>query len=265
MIPATALPALRFATLFVFLLTPRLWAADATADWERVVALDAGPKVQARSQQEARQIAVGHLDQQEQALRSFLANHAGAAPAFEARLRLSRVLQIRADFEISAKSTNYRAEAKRLLDDAEKTAAPGQQKEVAFARIAYLMRVQRSAGELNREQLLNAMRGFQRDYPEDRRLPMLMVEIAKLLDAQPRQKRALLSDALVLAQNDELKARISDDLKRLDLLDQPFSLSFTSVQGTPFDLAQQATVSILGEVNLPDPGMPYMANMTLND
>lgn len=32
-----------------------------------------------------------------------------------------------------------------------------------------------------------------------------------------------------------------------------------------FDLAQQATVSILGEVNLPDPGMPYMANMTLND
>ncbi|GAB3783473.1 SLBB domain-containing protein [Spirosoma horti] len=32
-----------------------------------------------------------------------------------------------------------------------------------------------------------------------------------------------------------------------------------------FDLVQQATVSILGEVNLPDPGMPYMANMTLND
>lgn len=32
-----------------------------------------------------------------------------------------------------------------------------------------------------------------------------------------------------------------------------------------FDLVQQATVSILGEVNLPDPGMPYMANMTLDD
>ena len=32
-----------------------------------------------------------------------------------------------------------------------------------------------------------------------------------------------------------------------------------------FDLVQQATISILGEVNLPDPGMPYMANMTLND
>lgn len=204
--------------------------------------LDAGPKVQARSQQEARQIAMGHLDQQEQALRRFLSAHPASAQSFEARLRLSRVLQIRADFE---NSSMHRAEARRLLDEAEKVAAPGQQKEVAFARIAYLMRSQRSAGELNREQLLNAMRGFQRDYPEDRRLPMLMVEIAKLLDAQPRQKRALLSDALVLAQNEELKARISDDLKRLDLLDQPLPLSFTSLQGEPFDMAKQAGRAVI--------------------
>ncbi|GAB4025171.1 SLBB domain-containing protein [Spirosoma gilvum] len=32
-----------------------------------------------------------------------------------------------------------------------------------------------------------------------------------------------------------------------------------------FDLAQQATISATGELNKPDPGMPYMANMTLND
>ncbi len=32
-----------------------------------------------------------------------------------------------------------------------------------------------------------------------------------------------------------------------------------------FDFVQPATISVQGEVNIPDPGMPYMANMTLND
>ncbi|MBN8821375.1 MULTISPECIES: SLBB domain-containing protein [unclassified Spirosoma] len=32
-----------------------------------------------------------------------------------------------------------------------------------------------------------------------------------------------------------------------------------------FELAQQATISAIGELNKPDPGMAYMANMTLND
>src|SRR5687768_9428563 len=101
MIPSTASRILCCASLSLFLLVPPLWGADATTDWSRIVELDAGPKVQARSQQEARQIAMGHLDQQEQALRRFLSAHSGSAQSFEARLRLSRVLQIRADFENS--------------------------------------------------------------------------------------------------------------------------------------------------------------------
>src|SRR5688572_1672049 len=147
MIPTTTLRALCGTALLVFLLAPGVRAADAATDWRRIVELDAGPKVQARSQQEAKQIAMGHLDQQEQTLRGFLASHPGSAQAFEARLRLSRVMQIRADFENSSK---HRADAKRLLDEAEKIAVPEQKKEVAFARIAYLMRAQRSEGEVNR-------------------------------------------------------------------------------------------------------------------
>ncbi|MHA3773164.1 TlpA family protein disulfide reductase [Verrucomicrobiota bacterium sgz303538] len=211
-------------------------AADATSDWDRIVELDAGPRVQARTQFEARQAAMGHLNQQEQALRKFLAEYPSDAHAFEARLRLSRVMQIRADFE---KSPKYRAEAKQLLDDADKVATPEQRKEVDFARVTYLMRAQRSAGELNRDQLLSAMHGFRAAHPDDRRLPMLMVEVSTLLDAQPRQKRALLADAQALTQDESLKGRIADDIKRLDLLGNPLPLSFSSIQGTQFDLAQK--------------------------
>lgn len=211
-------------------------AADAAADWNRIVALDAGPKVQARTQNEVRQAAMMHLAQQEQALRSFLAAHPGDANAFEARLRLSRVMQIRADFE---KAPKHRTEAKRLLDEAEKLAKPEQRKEVDFARVTFLMRAQRSSGELKGDQLLNAVRGFQAAHPDDRRLPMLLAEVATLFDTQPRQKRALLADAQALAQNEELRARIADDIKRLDLLNSPLSLNFTSIQGASFDIAQQ--------------------------
>lgn len=224
------------AALFFSLLAPLARAADAEVDWSGIVALDAGPKMQARTQYEARQASMAHLAQQEQALRSFLAAHPGDANAFEARLRLSRVMQIRADFE---KSPKHRAEAKRLLDEAEKIAKPEQQKEHAFARVAFLMRAQRSSGELKSEELLGAVRGFQAAHPDDRRLPMLMAEVATLFDAQPRQKRALLADAQALAQDEELRARLADDIKRLDLLDHPLPLSFTSIQGAPFDIAQQ--------------------------
>jgi peroxiredoxin len=235
MIPAFS-RTLLCASVILSLSAPFSEAADALADWNRVIDLDAGPKMQARTQYEARQTAMGHLNQQEQALKSFLTSHPSDAHAFEARLRLSRVLQIRADFE---KSPKHRAEAKRLLDEAEKIATPDQQKEIAFAQVTFLMRLQRSTGELKGDQLLNAVRGFQTTHPEDRRLPMLLVEIATLFDAQPRKKRALLADALVLAKDEELKSRAADDIKRLDLLDQPLPLSFTSVQGTRFDIAEQ--------------------------
>ena len=117
MVPLDEDPRMRAAHSTVIAKKER--AADAEADWNRIVALDAGPKVQARTQNEVRQAAMMHLAQQEQALRSFLAAHPSDANAFEARLRLSRVMQIRADFE---KSPKHRTEAKRLLDEAEKLA-----------------------------------------------------------------------------------------------------------------------------------------------
>ena len=112
--------------------------------------------------------------------------------AFEARLRLARLLQIRADFESSEKP---RAEAKRLLDELEKTATPEQRPELDFAKVARLMRGLRPPDAAQRDEVLKAARRFQAAHPADRRVAALLAEVATLFDSQPKTKEILLEDA----------------------------------------------------------------------
>jgi peroxiredoxin len=210
-------------------------AADAETDWNTVTALDAGPRATPGSQQEARAAAAGHLAAQEKALRGFLAAHAQDAHAFEARLRLARLLQIRAGLE---KAEAPRAEARRILDELSLTATAEQRVEVDFARITFQMRLVSEATAKDREKLLLSTRRFQVDHPSDRRLPRLLAEIATLYDAEPETKRSLLLSAQAIAQDDELKFRIADDLKRIDQLGKPVSLRFTTTQNKAIDLEE---------------------------
>lgn len=205
-------------------------AGDAGDDWDEIVALDAGPQQQQqpRSAQDAGAMVVAHLDRQEKALRGFLAAHPQDAHVFEGRLRLARLLQIRADFENSGK---LRLEAKQLLDELEKTATPEQRPELDFAKVARLMRSLRRPSEAQCEELLKAAREFQAAHPSDRRLAALLTEVSTLFDAQPKTKEALLADAQALATDEELKGRIADDLKRVRLLGNEVPLNFTCVQG----------------------------------
>ena len=203
-------------------------AGDADEDWKEIVSLDAGPPQRATSAQAAGAMVLAHLDRQEKALRGFLDAHPQDARVFEGRLRLARLLQIRADFENSDKA---RLEAKRILDSLEKTATPEQRVELDFAKIARLMRSLRPSDEAQRQGLLSAARAFQAAHPADRRLAALLAEVSTLFDAQPKTKEILLEDAQALPGDDELKNRIADDLKRVRLLGQEVPLSFTSVQG----------------------------------
>lgn len=219
-------------------------AGDAEQDWQALVALDAGPGGQPRNGESAGQMVLAHLARQERALRGFLAAHSQDAHAFEAQLRLARLLQIRADFENSEKP---RAEARRLLDQLEKTATPEQRPELDFARVARLMRSLRSISPAQREELLKAARQFQAKYPSDRRVAALLAEVATLFDANPKTKEALLEDAQAVATDAELKERIADDLKRVRLLGEEVPLRFTSVQGQeikPEDLRGRPTFVI---------------------
>jgi peroxiredoxin len=221
------------AILFAALSALTAVANDADVAWQRVTELDGGPREKPQSQAQARDVAMTHMTNQERSLRAFLSQFGSDSRAFEARLRLSRLLQIRADFE---KSEKLRVEARGWLDSAEKIAKPEQQVEIDFARVTYLMRAQRTAAVIDSQGLLSAVRGFQRKHPDDRRLPALLVEVSSLFESQPRTKRTLLSDAQALTRDAELKARIEDDLKRLDLLGEPLALNFQSLQGQSVDV-----------------------------
>ncbi len=210
-------------------------AADAEADWQSVTALDAGPRSTPGSQQEARAAAAGHLAAQEKATRAFLAAHPQDVHAFEARLRLARLLQIRAGLE---KAEAPRNEARRILEELNQTATPEQRVEVDFARITFQMRLVGEATARDREKLLVSTRRFQAEHPTDRRLPRLLAEIATLYDMEPETKRSLLLSAQAAAQDDELKFRIADDLKRIDQLGKPVALRFTTTQNKTIDLAE---------------------------
>ena len=107
----------RILALLLLFSSP-LVAGDAREDWTRVTALDAGPSATPKDPAEAQTLILAHLDRQEKTLRGFLAAHAGDSNAFEARLRLARVLNLRAELKDEPKP----AEAGVILDAAEKDA-----------------------------------------------------------------------------------------------------------------------------------------------
>ncbi len=223
-------------TLLLCAAGPSTCGAAAADEWQAIVALDAGPQQQFRAAQEARAGAATHVARQEKVLRAFLAAYPQDPHALEARLRLARALQIRADLERSAP---LRSEAKRLLDQIDpRSLSADQSASVGFAKVSLLMRSFRTPTPAQRDELLSAARAFQRDHPDDRRVAPLLAEVARAFDLLPRMKRALLLDAQALTTDAELKGAIADDLKRLDLLGQTVPLRFDSVQGQPFDLEQ---------------------------
>ncbi len=215
------------ALVLIFVACP-VWAASPEDDWKAVVALDAGPQRQSRTAEEARDAAQGHLALQERTLRAFLAAYPADPHAFEARLRLSRALQIRADMTANEA---LRSEGKRLLEEAARTATPAQMPEVDFARITAYMRALGQSSRGERTELLAMARAFRAKHPGDRRVAALLVEVAALFDTDPKTKLALLEDAQPLAKGDELKGRIADDLRRTSLFGKTFALSGPTLQG----------------------------------
>ncbi len=209
-------------------------AGDAGKEWAQVLALDAGPAAQPKTQEEALQLSLAHLGRQEKALRAFLSAHADAVQIVEARLRLARLLNMRADLKMEAAP----AESPRLLDEADKTATTAAQRaEVDFARLAQGMRAWRGKRPPMNERrvLFEAMRKFETAHPEDRRVAAVMVEVSALFESEPRTMEALLREANKLTRDPALKARITDDLKRLGFFEKVLPLRFTALDGTRYD------------------------------
>jgi len=224
----------RLAALFLlYVASSAAFAGTVEEDWQAVVTLDAGPSEQVNNPQAIGPAVLSHLARQETALRRFLAAHPKDTHAFEAELRLARLLQMKGDFEDSEKP---RLEAARLFEELEKTATPEQRPEVEFSKLARFMRTLQRSDATQVEALLNATRRFQHDYPNDRRLGALLVEVATLFDAQPATKETLLEDAQAVATDGDLRARIADDLTRTRLMGKEVPLEFTSIQGQQIKL-----------------------------
>ena len=206
-------------------------------DWQRILALEAGPPLKFSNREEARLLAVHQLDLQEPSLRAFVAAYPDDPRNIDARLRLAHLLAVRSDLE--SKPAAY-AESMQILDDLEKSGATPRERlsDVAFARISLHMSRLQEPTPNERDDLLGQARIFQSRFPGDRRIAPLLTEIATLYDADPRQKEDLLDEALRNNPDAPLTRRINDDLKRISLLGKPLALGFTSTQGNKIDVQQ---------------------------
>ena len=224
---------------FSLLLLPTLsrLSAGATEDWRHIISLDAGPKKKPATRDEAALLARNHLLIQRKAIEQFLIGYPGDPHAFEAKLKLARLLA--AEGKIANDQSNV-DEALRLLGELEK--APGVARErladAGFARASLLMQDQRDNTERMRESIVWSARNFTARYSGDRRGPRLLVEAATVCDDVPNQKRDLLEEALRLTDEEPLKRRIADDLRRLDLLGKTLDLKMAALGGGEIDLAR---------------------------
>lgn len=210
--------------------------ADAGEDWQRIEALEAEPPPgDLASREQAQTAALRRLEEQERVLRNFARAYPADPRSFDARLRLARLLSVRADLSGKPKA---RAESRAVLDELGKSAPAERRADVAFARISISMRQFKGNDTAARTGLLREARAFQKTYPDDRRVPALLVEVATLFDDEPAQKEALLREADPLTTDADLKGRIGDDRKRIAQLGKVVELQSPPGDGRDFDLAK---------------------------
>lgn len=229
-LPLLLLPAALFCSALVA-------RAGVDEDWTAITVLDSGPQKKPSSSEEARLLARNHLLLQRKAIETFLAKYPDDPRAFEARMRLASILAALGNIDSNQKQIN---EALRILGDLEKTPGVPRDKlaDVGFRRVSIFMQAQMANLDLMRGSIIDSARSYTSRYPGDRRGPRLLVEAATICDEQPDLKRKLLDQALTLTSEQELKLRINDDLKRLDLLDKPFNLKLSTVNAGEVDFAK---------------------------
>jgi len=222
--------------LLILLIPPRL-SAGVAEDWRYIISLDAGPKKKPTTRDEAALLARNHFLIQRKAIEQFLARYPNDPYVFDAKLKLARILAAEGKMGNDQSKVD---DALRLLGDLEKT--PGLPRErladAGFARASLLMQNQEGNAQRIRESIIWSARNFTAKYPGDRRGPRLLVEAATVCDDVPNQKRDLLEEALRLTDEEALRRRIADDLRRLDLLGKPLNLKMTALSGGEIDLAK---------------------------
>jgi len=219
----------------ICLLIPLRLSAGVEEDWRYIVSLDAGPKRKPATRDEAALLARKHFLVHRKAIEQFLLRYPSDLRAFDAKLRLARILAAEGKM---AKDQSEVDDALELLGELEKSPGVPREKlaDAGFARASLSMQKQKDNSERVRESIIWSARNFTAKYPGDRRGPRLLVEAATVCDEVPNQKRDLLEEALRVTDEEPLKRRIADDLRRLDLLGKPLELKMTALGGGEIDL-----------------------------
>ena len=227
----------RLLPVLLVLLSAGRLCAGVEQDWSAIVALDAGPSEQPTNEQQARSLTFAHLAQQQRAYENFLKQYPDDPRAVDVKLRMAHLLSVRAATENNRRAA---ADSRRILDQlAKDPSLPAERRtDVAFARIALFMKRMDPREAAARKELTEQVVRFQTEHPDDRRLPALLVELATLYDSQPVTKRSLLQQASRLTRDEELKLRIADDLRRVELLGRPVELRFRTVDGETHSLEE---------------------------
>lgn len=209
-------------------------AADAA--WEKITEMDKGPQATPKNRMEAATRVRDHLLAHQELVERFIADFPQDQRQFEARLRQAALISSRATLEGDRHGLQR---AYRLLSDLERARNLTRQQaaDATFQRISVLFLQARGQEERMIEAVVNAATNFHSRYPNDGRGPRLLVEAASICDHRPRTKRALLETALRDTREEPLKARIRDDLRRVDLLGQSFEVNFPTLDGNTFQLS----------------------------
>ena len=220
-----------------FFVVAAAWATPDT-EWTAIVAMDAGPSKKPASRDEAQILARTHLAKQKKLIEVFLTEYPGDPRAFDARMKLAAILAATGKMDNVPQQTD---EAMRILAALESTpGAPVEKRaDAGFRRVSLFFQGTIGRESTMRDAIVESARGFVQKYPGDRRGPRLLVEAATVCDNDPVLKRKLLNEARALTTEAALTHRIADDLVRLDHLDKPLELKFSTIQGSTFDLRDQ--------------------------
>ena len=138
---------MRFIALSVLivLLTPLCLSAGVEEEWGYIVSLDAGPKKRPTTRDEAALVARNHLLVQRKAIEQFLLRYPGDQRAFDAKLRLARIMAAEGKMGNDQGKVD---DALRLLAELEKSSGVPREKlaDAGFARASLSMQNQKDNG-----------------------------------------------------------------------------------------------------------------------